>query len=390
MIKGISEIRRIPRLGHIRLGIKKTSQKGVEYPSEVDYFILDPNTGDAKWNAELKEQFKSLYGEKPKAIKIMFPPAAPEIFFAQFFKRYGKSTLLQCKGDGEIAITTEEFAKGLEKIGEDERGFWQVKCLGPECPYQLGNNEFCPKAPQCARMAALQVILPDIKGLGIWQIATGSYNSIVNINSALDWLKGLTGRFAMLPVTLMRVPTEIAYEGKKSKHYILQIDTKDVSIGDIQKFASLKSIQTALIPGPDESKDTLFYDKNGLKPALEAPEEPVVAIPVKESVPEVKPGPVAPSLKGDFKKETAKREKSKAIMDRMYEEMKALAEAELVDPSERKNNLLEFTRSLKDMGEMAELIKDHKDELRDKYMKLIDALQREIDKETKQMIDGKV
>jgi len=261
----------LPRLGKIRLGIKKLSAKGVPYPAEVDYFILDPETSDQDRTNQLKKQFVDLYGDKPKRIKIMFPPAAPELFFAQWYKRYGSGSLLKCKGDGEIAETTQEFAAGLEKIGETERGFIQVKCNGPECVYQTGNNEFCPK-PQCATMGALQVILPELSGIGVWQISTGSYNSIVNINSALEWIKGLCGRYAMIPLWLMRVPQDIAYEGKKSKHYILQID-QNISIGEIQKFVSLNTVERALIPGPDEKKDDLFYDKNGERPQLPAPEE---------------------------------------------------------------------------------------------------------------------
>jgi len=38
-IKGLSSIRRLPRLGKIRLGIKKVTAKGKEYPSETDYFV---------------------------------------------------------------------------------------------------------------------------------------------------------------------------------------------------------------------------------------------------------------------------------------------------------------------------------------------------------------
>lgn len=199
----------------------------------------------------------------------MFPPASPEIFFQQWYKRYGISTLVKCKGDGENASTTEDFAKGLEKIGEDDRGFWQVKCLGPECIYQ--------KSGECGRMAALQVILPKITGLGIWQINTGSYNSIVNINSALDWLRGLCGRFAMIPVKLLRVETDTQYiqgkETKRGKHFILQIDQQQFSIEDIQRFAVNRPIERALLPNVDESKDSLFFDKDGKRPALPAPEE---------------------------------------------------------------------------------------------------------------------
>ena len=40
MIKGISEIRRLPRLGKIRLGEKKTAESGKEYPVETSHFVV--------------------------------------------------------------------------------------------------------------------------------------------------------------------------------------------------------------------------------------------------------------------------------------------------------------------------------------------------------------
>ena len=271
-IKTISDVRRCPRLGHIRLGIKKVSEKsGKEYPAEVDYFILDPETGDQRRNEELKMQFKELYGEKPTAIKIMFPPVDPEIFFAQWFKRYGSGTLLKCKGDGETAVCAlPEFAEGLEAIGKDEMGLTKIKCLGPECIYQKDNS--------CNRLGALQILLPDLSGIGVWQINTGSWNSIVNLNSAFDWLKGLCGRFAMIPITLRRIPTDIAYQGKKSKHYIMQVDLDNVNIAQLQQTALIAPEKAAIgmLPAPDENKDPLLCpETNGQKEEKKDPVEKV-------------------------------------------------------------------------------------------------------------------
>lgn len=265
-IKNLTEMRRLPRLGHIRLGIKKKSTRtGKEHPAEVDYFILDPKTPDGKRNTTLKKEFAKLYGDKPRTIRIMFPPAAPEVFFAQWYKRYGKSTLVKCKGDGEVATCAlPEFAEGLTQIGETDQGMIKVRCDGMECPFYKEN--------QCNRMATLQVILPEISGIGVWQINTSSWNSIVNMNSAVDWLKGLCGRYYMIPIILMRVETEIQYEGKKSKHYILQID-QNISLMDIQRMA-LKPAEMITLPAPDEEKDELFYDrkeKSG-KPVVDMPQ----------------------------------------------------------------------------------------------------------------------
>jgi hypothetical protein len=306
----------------------------------------------------------------------MFPPVPKELFFAQWYKRYGKSTLVKCKGDGETATTTDEFASGLEKIGEDDRGFSIVKCLGSECIYQLGNNEFC-KNKECQRMAALQVILPELKGMGIWQINTGSYNSIVNINSGIDWLQGLCGRYAMIPVTLMRVPTDVQYEGKKSKHYILQIDTKDVSIGDIQKFALDKKIEQALIPDPDETKDALFYDANSgrtalLAPAEEAPAEAAQGAPAQDQgntkTDKEKPGQAAKKeqkgpLTQAFEKEQEGAKIRKAKKEEILAAIKGIKDAD---------GVLEYCKVIKVDHTLDGLNDDDKDWLRsmvDDYIK---------------------
>ena len=51
-IKGISEIVRLPRLGKIRLGIKKKTDAGVSYSSSTDYFVCP-------------DELKKVFGEKP-------------------------------------------------------------------------------------------------------------------------------------------------------------------------------------------------------------------------------------------------------------------------------------------------------------------------------------
>lgn len=362
MIKGLSEIRRLPRGGKIRLGIKKKTAQGKEYPSEIDYFVLDPNTPDQKRRDALIAQFQKLYGDKPKAIKVMFPPVPREMFFAQFLKRYGKGALLKCKGDGEIAETIPEFAEGLEKIGETERGFIQVKCLGDECPYT--------KSGECGRMASLQVILPELSGISIWQIDTGSYNSIVNMNSAIDYIQALTGRYAMLPLTLLRKPVDVAYEGKKSKHYVLDIDLEHVSIGELQKFAMLTPVERALIPAPDESKDELFYDANGKRPELPAPEEEEPAEFRSSLLPN---GPIKEEpLLEPKEPEKPKGKATGPIADRFNLEVKSMARMrelfEAITALKNRKAVNDYCKTLKEGGHLDTLISEHKDELREKVV----------------------
>lgn len=255
-IKGLSEIRRLPRLGKIRLGIKKTSQKtGNEYPAEVDYFILDPQTPSELENQKLLDEFHRLYGEKPKRIEIMFATGIPEVDFPQFYKRYGSSTLLKCKGDGETAVVVHpDFVKGLEQIGIDELGNIRVKCTGKECIYQKNN--------ECSKVGVLQVLLPDLPGAGVWQIATGSFHSIVNINSGFDFMKAACGRYHMIPLALERVEEEIQYEGKKSKHYIMRIN-QEIRLRLIQEYAQIAPERMLLaLPEPESDKEDILYQEN--------------------------------------------------------------------------------------------------------------------------------
>jgi len=94
-IKGLSDKRRLPRLGIIRLGIKKKSAKGVEYPAEVDYFVVPP-------------EVQKLYGEKPKELDVMIPLNEIEAVFPCAYKHYGSSKGLKCSGDGEKAWRVNE------------------------------------------------------------------------------------------------------------------------------------------------------------------------------------------------------------------------------------------------------------------------------------------
>jgi len=255
-IKGLSEVRRLPRLGKIRLGIKKVSDKtGKEYPAEVDYYILDPKTPSELENEKLIDEFHKLYGDQPKSIKIMFPVANPEVYFPQFYKRYGNGAMLKCKGDGEVAsCTNEEYAKGLTIIGADEMGMIKVKCAGKECPYY--------KSKECSEVATLQILLPELPGAGVWQIVTGSFHSIVNLNSCIEYITAVCGRAHMIPLTLERREQEIAYEGKKTKHYILHINM-DFRLADIQKFAMIDPTKVLLeLPAPETEKEDILYREN--------------------------------------------------------------------------------------------------------------------------------
>jgi hypothetical protein len=250
MIKGLSDARRLPRLGKIRLGIMAKNAKGVEYPKEVDYFILDPETPIEEQRNKLIKQFEALFGKNPKSINIMLPVSDRNIVFPQFYKRYGLSSALKCKGDGETAVVGDKkFAEGLKVIGKDEMGRTEVVCEGQNCPYY--------KKKECSECATLNVFIPKIEGMGVWQITTGAINSIINLNSNLDLIQTVAGRIHMIPLTLERVPQETNHDGKKAIHYILKINT-DIKLADVQKLGSIDPSKILLPESVIDDKDLLL------------------------------------------------------------------------------------------------------------------------------------
>ena len=231
-IEGLSNRRRLPRAGTIRLGIKKTHETSKkEYPCEVDYFVC-PHLVQMK------------YGPKPKELVIMFPVEDELIFFPQFYNCYGKGILL-CRGDG-IDGTFWNFEKG---------DFDQRKC---PCE-KLEKNE-------CRPVGRLQFLLPEIKeAVGVWQINTSSKNSIIDINSSIDFVRGIIGRVAMIPLVLKREPIEThRIEGKDiktGKHYTMKISL-GMSLVDLQRLGQIPPTRV-LLPAPDETVPEDLFPPNG-------------------------------------------------------------------------------------------------------------------------------
>lgn len=188
-IKELSDKRRLPRLGKIRLGVKAVTSKGKEYPKEVNHFVVPP-------------EVEKVYGEKPTELDIMLPLNDIESVFPQAYKWYGSGRGLKCVGNGEAAMRLDEKTQTMrERV----------------CPCELLEQNLCQ------RRAHLLVMLPKVSMGGIYQIDMGSYHSIVDVNSGLDFIQALIGRFAMVPLKLKRIARETFHGGVKAVHYPLQV-----------------------------------------------------------------------------------------------------------------------------------------------------------------------
>ncbi|AII58080.1 hypothetical protein ASJ33_05450 [Dehalococcoides mccartyi] len=255
-IKGLSETRRMPRLGKIHLGIKAKNANGVEYPKAVDYFVCPP-------------EVQAVFGEKPKELAIMFPLEDEAKFASQYYRCYSNLRGLVCKGDGEISTRLIDTATG-DFAGRDskETVMKDLPCTGRDCSqYQ---------AKKCKEVMNLLFLLPSVPGLGIWQLDTGSINSIITLNSAIELVRGVCGRVSMIPLTLAIEPREVTAEGKKKTINALTIKV-GVTLAEIQKYAALPVGKVLLPPPDDEKPDMLYPEVEGIEE--EEPEQEKVKEP---------------------------------------------------------------------------------------------------------------
>jgi hypothetical protein len=238
-IKGISDIDRLPRLGKIRLGIKEKNASGKEYPEKIDYFLLDPD--DESILASVRE----VYGEKPKALDIMFASESPEQVFPQYLKRYSFGTLA-CKGDGEEGIQRNFSRQTVGSKDQMVRGEdTKVKCEG--CTYRRQNK--------CRPLASLMFLLPKIPGIGCWQLDTGSFHSITTVNAGLKLVKQMYGRLSGVPIKLLLTPRAVTVDGRAKTVYVLSLSI-DGTLQDALSKSSKDTLPPAAValPLPDEER----------------------------------------------------------------------------------------------------------------------------------------
>lgn len=238
-IKGISDVRRMPRVGKVRLGIKDVSlNTHNEYPKAVDYFVVN---ADQSTQEQAAQNFHAVYGDQPRALDIMFPTDDPAQFFQQWYRRYGSGTGLICKGDGEVA----------QEVDRETGEMRDIECPGPECEWAQKDN--------CKSVGTLQFLLPKVAPVGVWQLDTSSWNSIVNLNSAIDLLAKLRGgRVGMIPVTLIVKPKDVQVEGKKKTVYVLDLILPNVTL---EALMDMKAGEPKGLPEPvnlNEPPDDLY------------------------------------------------------------------------------------------------------------------------------------
>jgi hypothetical protein len=255
-IKGLTNELRMPRAGKIHLGIKSTTDRGQEYPTPTDYFVCPP------------EVIAALGDDKPKELSIMFPTEEPEQFAPTYLKFFSRTRGLICKGDGETADRTVNMRKILGKDGvldnipntpeawpvvdrdanPEDIGRHKIECRGEQCP-DYGKRG-------CGRMMMLQFLMPDVPGLGIYQIDTGSRNGILNIYGGIELVRSIVGRVSMIPLKLRIGPMQTVSPetGRAQTNYVMSLHC-DLTMEAMSRYRQMgpgADLSNRQLPDPDD------------------------------------------------------------------------------------------------------------------------------------------
>ncbi len=253
-IKDLSDVRRMPRIGKVRLGIKVEPEGKNPYPRATDYFVVP-------------DEIKKIVGDMPKKLNIMFPTEKADEFAQQWLRCYSFTQGLVCKGDGSTAVRKIDVENG--DIARHTTAEWVFKEWGcdPNTCEQYSEK-------QCRRVMNLLFLIPDVPGLGVWQLDTTSFYSIVNVNSCVDLIKRLCGRISFIPLTLSLEPQIVEPPGiKKKTVHILQIRS-DVKLAEIQKLGRVAP-EVIMLPAlaEEEAPGDLFPAEAEPKAGKERPAE---------------------------------------------------------------------------------------------------------------------
>ncbi len=228
-IEGISNIVRMPRLGKIHLGIKVEKPGKHPYPQATDYFVVP-------------EEVAAVFGPEPKELEIMFPTEEPGQFAQQWLRAYSMTQGLVCIGDGVTSRRKVDKKTGAMASHETKDWEWRegLSCDPQDCPEYM--------AKRCRRVMNLQVLIPKVPGLGVWQIDTSSFYGIVNVNSMITLLKGI-GRCSFIPLKLCLGPIQVTPPGQTKKTVHVMHFKEDMTWAEMARLIQTAPPQAILSQG---------------------------------------------------------------------------------------------------------------------------------------------
>jgi hypothetical protein len=224
-VKGVTDKIRVPRLGVIKIGemVQVPGQpEGRTMPRSSEHFLLP-------------DEVASVMGNQVTVIEpVMLPFSDRKLFAHDEYRMYSQTRGLICRGDGAWAERVVSKAdaddnrlRGDGGLGDYANQFQPALRDATEtgrvtrsCPC-----EWLQKPGGCGLKMAFQFLLPTVPGFGVWQLNTGSRNTILNIVSFIEMLNGTFGRAHLIPLRLLLEFVEVQTpDGKRRKVPVCRLD----------------------------------------------------------------------------------------------------------------------------------------------------------------------
>lgn len=90
-----------------------------------------------------------------------------------------------------------------------------------------------PKGRVCDSKSRLKVLLPDMPGLGVWRMETGSYYATDEIAGMVDVIRGSVGDQTLVPVRLRIEPRMRVAEGQTKQFIVPVLELRGVTAGEL-------------------------------------------------------------------------------------------------------------------------------------------------------------
>jgi hypothetical protein len=168
----------LPVVGKIKIGDKKKSQSGKEYPVSLDYF---------RPTGKYAKVFEKQYPGKPNNITIIFIDDNPDYSCNERYEGRDDKGKLAGKGDGENWELYNETTDSYESVDKE-----------------ILTNITKQRKLIWSEILTLRFIIPKLSGLmGVWEFTTkGKKSSLGYIRDTYDMITKQAGTVVNLPFDL--------------------------------------------------------------------------------------------------------------------------------------------------------------------------------------------
>jgi hypothetical protein len=196
--------RSLPLAGRIKIGEKRQSQSGAEYPTSTDYFVIDADEVKAM-------RVKALYGEKPISIPIQFYSDEEEQSLSHFYELRDKAGKMIAVGDGESYRVIQPDGTWLE-ASSPETINTHVKPLVKT--YTTDRHK-----PQWKEVCRIRFLIPGTQIIGYWEfVSSGKETTIPKLLGTYDLVMQVRGSVVGVTFTL-DVEKHISNTSGQAKSY---------------------------------------------------------------------------------------------------------------------------------------------------------------------------